>query len=203
MNRDLKTEVELLLGAKGTGKTPYIVGDVEHGIESEIDRLIKEGFQKFITLDRIAHPKYSDMPIMPKEKIPYFTRGVVRIIEPTMKGMMQALNLINEHVTDAVINYEDAKRIEAIKLSDPSMCIVSNSKNVNNHVKFMYHGWKFVPLDLLPLLDKITMWKINRSLLPREEDELDDKQIQLIHDCFNEVKSNPDPFFRKTIHVSQ
>lgn len=203
MNRDLDTEVHLLLGAKGTGKTDYILGNEEYNIASEIDRLINEGFKKFIILDRVPHPKYYQVPIIYKDQINTFKSGVVRIVEPTKDGMLEALNIINDNVTNTVLIYEDAYRIEKSRLSDPTMCIVSNSKNLKNHIIFMYHGWKFVPLDLLILVDKITMYKINRDILAREEDEFDEKQIAIIKSCFTEVKNHPNPFYNKTIHVSQ
>jgi len=205
MNRDLLTTVELLLGAKGTGKTPHILGDPEHNVESQLEYFYDLGY-KIIILDRIYHPKYRDVPVMSedkKEKLHLFHKGVYRIIEPVPKQMVRRLNQINENVRDAVIIYEDAIKIEKNKLSDPSTCIVANSKNLNNFVKFMYHGWKFVPLDLLPFLDEITMFKISRSIDEREMDELDEQQIQIIQNCFEEVKANPDPYFKKSISISQ
>lgn len=201
--RDLSNEIELILGARGTGKTPYIVGDAEYNIRGLLVENMESG-RPAIILDQLYHPKYEMFPVIPKEKLitSKIKKGIYRIIEPTRKGMREAQAIIAARVTGTDVICEDSFRYERKQLSDPMAAIVGNSKNIDVNVRFMYHTWKFVPLDLYPYVDKLTLYKTASPPGPREEDELADRYPQVLQ-CYKEVNKNKDPYFYKSIIVTQ
>jgi hypothetical protein len=196
-------DIELIIGARETGKSAYVVGNEEFNVIGTLVQNMLSG-RPAIILDQIFHPKYEGFAVIPKEKLltHKITKGIYRIIEPTKKGLQQAEGIIATTQTDIDVYLEDTRRYERDELSDGGSQLFGNSKNVRQRLKCMYHNWRHVPKDIIMYADVLTLFKTSNPPGKREANEFADRFDEVM-ELYNEVQAHPSKFFRKSIIVSQ
>ncbi|MES2134493.1 MAG: hypothetical protein V4506_19255 [Bacteroidota bacterium] len=204
MSDPLPNTVNLILGRKHCGKTPYIVGDTKHNITGIIPSYVIKGM-KVLIVDEVYHPSYSHIPVITRDQVANWkvnAGGVYRCVEPDEEGMIELKRIIKKHFWNGAVVFEDAFRHESGQLSKLMRGIVGNNKNFNVDVFFMYHAWPHVPNKLLGYLDYIEMYKTKTEPGPREAKEFADEFEQVLK-TDQEVRNNPDPHFHKSVCVTQ
>lgn len=193
--------VNLLIGARNTGKTVFVTGDEELQITGIIEDYIEKGM-KVLIIDTYDHPSYRAIPIIQIHQINLsWKKGVYRCFVAKHE-MEQLLNLVYKEFWNGVLIFEDAYKHQKGKLTQACASLIGDSKNRNVDIFFMYHTWKFVPKDLYIYLNYIEVFKTKTGPSDREEDELGD--------CFNEVenayiqvKNNPNQYHHQSVYCEQ
>ena len=204
MNENIDNFIALVLGKRKTGKTKYIIGDEELNIPSLVDIYFNKGM-KVCIIDEMYHPDYSEIPVLPKEKIKYLDVQkpvVFRCIGETKSELREIQYLIAQYFWNGLIIFEDAFRYEKKVISEPLAKIIGNSKQKNVDVMIMYHHWKFVPLDLYIYLDIIELFKTKSAPSERELEELIGYEDEVI-EAYNKVSKHPSQFYHQTVYVTQ
>jgi hypothetical protein len=190
----------LILGAKGTGKTPYVIGDPVRKTPGLIHDFIMRGIPS-VVFDMVYHPKYAVLPELKEiDKIPLLRQGAYYCVQPVKKDMRAALSKATQ-LQNAAVFLEDAFRHERVTLSDQCAALIGNCKNVGVHFYAMYHRWRYVPKEMFGIVDKLTLFKMLVPPGDREEDELGDN-FGIVMDCYNRVMAHPDPHHHETISIT-
>lgn len=193
--------INLLLGARGTGKTVFVTGDKEIKQECLIDIYINKGM-KVLILDTYDHPSYAGIKIIKPEQINNnWKRGVYRCF-CLPDDFEELLGIVYNNFWNGAIIIEDAYKTQRGKTTRNLSRLIGDSKNKNIDIYLMFHTWKYVPKDLYTYLDYIELWKTKGMLTSREENELADN-YPAVEFAYNQVQKNPNPYYHQTINVQQ
>ena len=193
--------INLLLGARGTGKTVFVTGDKKVNEECLLD-IYTEKSMKVLILDTYDHPSYSKIKrIEPNQINSTWKKGVYRCWA-LPDDFEELLKIVYESFWNGALIIEDAYKTQRGKLTKNMSRLIGDSKNRNIDIYLMYHSWKYVPKDLYTYLDYIELWKTKGVLTKREEDELADN-YEAVEQAFKIVKKNSNDFYHQTVNVQQ
>lgn len=201
MDENLVNTVSMAIGARGTGKTPFVLGDEKVGVDGLVDLYLQKDM-KVLFVDTLDHNSYRHIKYIAPENINLnWQSGVYRTwVRPY--EMEDLLNVISENCWNTFIVLEDTYKHQKRKLSDACARLIGDSKQQNNDLLFMYHTWKFVPLDLLPYLDYIEIFKTNRLPGKREEEELAD-HFEKVLEVNQRVNNHSFHYYHESVEVTQ
>jgi hypothetical protein len=177
-------QVIILIGKRKTGKTTF-------------GRKIIEGTQhkKILVVDTFDHPDYKDFQTITTAMLPRWKSGRKRILYRSDED----LQAINEHVRNTLIVLEDCTKYITGDISAPMKGIIFDSKQKNNDVLLMYHGFSFAPPKLLANVNYITLFKIGENI-----DNYKSKipNYETIHRAHLSIQASKDPYINKTFLVN-
>ncbi len=148
-----------------TSLVGIIIGKRKSGKTTLMKNIINSNNKKVLIVDTFNHPSYTDIPIMGLDKLKHWKKGTYRVISKKMIGVMTE---INNHLSNALIVFEDATKYLDGQLDDDVKEFIIDSKQKNLDLYFMFHGWGMVPPDLYRLLDTITMFKTRDNPISRK-----------------------------------
>ena len=184
-----------LFGTRGVGKTPFVIGDKDHGIPGLISIYLQKGM-KVLIVDTLDHPKYRKFTTLSIDMLNRFKKGVARIF--ARPDMVQIINKkIEETIWNTFIVYEDAGKHQRGSLDDTIMQIIGDSKAKNNDILFMYHSWGQAPKDLYRYVELIEVFKTRDHPKCRKDDMPGyyDDAVKI----YDEVHKHPSRFFHKLL----
>lgn len=143
-------QVILIVGRRGSGKTDYTRS------------LMAASSLKKLVVDTLAHPKYADLPRISPEQVKRWRSGNYKMFGSNFAEMWSAL----QTVKNSLVVLEDATKYikSTTSLPDDVVAFLVDSKQNNNHVVIIYHGFGMVPRDLFRLCDIIVCFKTNEVL---------------------------------------
>ncbi|HYD20026.1 MAG TPA: hypothetical protein VEB40_01025 [Flavipsychrobacter sp.] len=155
-----QNKVYTVIGARGTGKTPFIRGgDFEDGMA----KLWAKKNMSTLVIDEIDHPKYRDVPVLlPKDYKKLSTSvGLYRTICQTQYMDDLMYKIANEHlIWNTLIVFEDCpKYIRKSFRRDIELSLIGNSKQQNVDLCFINWNWSDTPPDLLKKTNYIAIFK--------------------------------------------
>lgn len=157
-----------IFGARGTGKTPFVLGAPEYDIKGLIPTYLEKDM-RILIVDTFDHPSYKGVPLMKPQQLPTWKKGAYRIF--VRPDEMPELNkIINECVYNACIIYEDAHKHQNKSLDKSIMRLIGDSKQKNVDIYFMYHCYALAPKDLYRYLDYLEIYKTKDSPEERKDD---------------------------------
>ncbi len=149
-------KIYTIVGARGTGKTPIIMGgDFEQGLSKVY---IKKGMSVLI-LDTLDHPKYRAVPsLMPKDfhllsKKPGIFRTLAN--DDDMQIVIQKL----KSVWNTLIVFEDCYKYSGTKFDRAMRTVIADSKQQNNDLIYMYPCWGWTATDLVRISNYFVVLK--------------------------------------------
>lgn len=197
--------VGIVMGKRGTGKTLFVLGskhsakaaDAKLNILGIMETELKNGF-KVLFIDVMDHPSYTKIPILTQANFSKWNKGIVRIIQRP-DDVVKLVDLINEspHLNNTFIVFEDPGKYTEKNLPKPFKRLIAETKQRNIDIVFMYHCWMDTPSDIFRKgIDYIQLFKTEDSPKSRKENlRLYDKILAV----YDEVKTNPAPFYGKYI----
>lgn len=203
MSEPVFNSISAIIGMRGTGKTAFFRGDKDFNIPAQIIPLYPAKGMKVLITDTLDHPKYRDIPIIKREQLAHWKKGVYRIICPS-SGMKELNRLFCTTLSNTLLVYEDAYKHTKEELDAAQEEILADSKQKNIDVLFMYHSWFQIPRQLYrDYLEYIEVFKTKDSPESR-------KDVLKIVGCYDEamlvyeqVKNNPSRFYHKTLSTEQ
>jgi len=182
MNRT--PQIALLVGRRKAGKTT-------------LGRKLIEAsqFKKILVVDTFEHPDYTDFQTITADMLPRWKNGRKRIIYRSDED----LQAINESVFNTLIVLEDCSKYITGDLSAPLRGIIFDSKQKNNDVVIMYHGFRFIPPKLLSNVNYITLFKIGENLSASKQKIPNYDELLKAH---NQIQSSSNPYINKTFLVN-
>ena len=177
-------QVFMLIGKRKTGKTT--VG------RALIDASLHK---KILVVDTFEHPDYKDFETITTDMLPRWKSGRKRILYREDED----LQAINEHVRNTLIVLEDCTKYITGDISKPVKGIIFDSKQKNNDVIMMYHGFSYAPPKLLANVNYITLFKIGENI-----DNYKSKipNYEIIYKAHKAIQASKNPYINKTFLVN-
>lgn len=190
-------KVTAIFGERGTGKTEYVKGNDELKLPGFIRTYLAKNM-KILFIDTIDHPSYSDIEILPVEKLSTWKKGVYRIFvdEDDMPQLIKYINSLPS-IWNSCLIFEDAYKHMEDRVPKPisKLCIDSKQKNID--VIFLYHGFSFAPPKLFGLLDLIEVFKVLDHPECRKAKMRSYYPTALA--TYNKVMAHPSPYYHALI----
>jgi hypothetical protein len=197
MSEIITNTVSGLFGARGVGKTPYILGEKQYGIKG-LANIALEKNMRVLIVDTFDHPSYNHINRIKPKDLATFSKlkGIHRIFVRAHE--MPVLNkIINETVYNTFLVYEDAYKHQKEELDDSIMNLIGDSKGKNVDILFMYHCYALAPIDLYRYLDYLEIFKTKDS--PEERKKNMRGYFKEAMETYNEVMANPSRYYHKTV----
>jgi hypothetical protein len=181
--------VNAFLGRRSSGKTFY-------GLELIKAYNIVHPEQKILIMDTLDHPSYNhiasiDIDMLNRWKNP----AVYRIFGSNIEEMVLT---IQEKMTNSLIIFEDASKYVGKLLEKNFKYIIYDSKQKNNDIIFMFHGFMATPPELFRLLDNVVLFKTGDHPERRKGDMINYEDFE---NAYNEIKNSSDQWPRRTIKI--
>lgn len=153
-----------LIGATGTGKTPFITGgDFEPGLAA---LYLKKGMST-LAIDEIDHVRYRDFKILHPDSYrstlspkpgKYRTIAAVHHIEDIFRRMS-----VEKSVWNTFIDLEDYQKYLNNPLTDFQKVLYGNSKQQNNDIAASTWAWGFLTPDIARFTNYYVIFKTGDS----------------------------------------
>lgn len=153
-------KVYLVVGARGTGKTPFVIGGDE---EPGMAKLSLDKGMSTLVIDEIDHPKYRHFTdLHPKNysllsSKPGYYRTLCRLEN------MPALFLKLRDVWNTLIVFEDCYKYINANFTKAQITAIGNCKQQNNDIIFMHWAWGFVSPDFSRTTNYYIVFKTSDS----------------------------------------
>ncbi|HMT36094.1 MAG TPA: hypothetical protein PKC41_09555 [Chitinophagaceae bacterium] len=154
-------------------------------------------FEKILVVDTFEHPDYKDFQTIQPEMLPRWKKGKKRILCYDQND--EAFKAINDHVKNTLIVMEDCTKYMIGDLSKSIRGIIFDSKQKNNDVLLMYHGFSFAPPKLLSNVNYITLFKIGENI---ENAKSKIPNYETILKGHREIQASANPYINKTFLVN-
>jgi hypothetical protein len=152
--------IGIICGARGTGKTPLIMGGEE---EQGVAKIYIQKGMSVLILDTLDHPKYRSVrTILPKDfsKLSK-TAGIYRCLASAYE-MPKVIDKLKSVWNTAII-FEDCYKYIKKSLSKSDLAVIADSKQQNNDLLYMFACWAFIPPDLCRTCDYYVIFKTSDS----------------------------------------
>jgi 23S rRNA pseudoU1915 N3-methylase RlmH len=176
--------VNLIIGKRGTGKTYYT------------QQVIAAYPNKVLVVDTFEHPAYVHLQTIQVQHLSRWKKGTKRIIinDENATELYQAINQLNY----CLIVFEDASKYLSNEMSKEFKKILFDSKQRNNDVALLFHGFAYIHPRLLALCDTLTLFKTGENIESQKHKvPLYDEVIVAYH----KVNNSPNRFARSFIKL--
>lgn len=151
-------KIYAVIGSRGQGKTPLILGGDEEGGMAKI--FLAKGMSVLI-LDTLDHHKYREktIPLSPKNYGMLSQRpGLYRTLA-TRDNMQLIIKDHLKKVWNTFIVFEDAYKYTGDAFEQSMRTVIGDSKQQNNDLLYMYSCWAWTPLDLIRQANYFVIFK--------------------------------------------
>lgn len=201
-------KVGIIEGTRGTGKSLFLLGskysakkgDDELNINGLIEAQLKNNF-KVLIIDTLDHPSYRKIAVIPQKNINKFNNGVGRVFMNPEK-IIQFVKMVNQApvFNNTFFVFEDAGKYTGNRLPIDFKILISDSKQRNIDIVFMYHCWAETPLDIFRKgLDYIQLFKTDDGPVVRKNNL---SLYEKIENIYKRIKQNKSRFYSEFIDTS-
>lgn len=153
-----QNKVYAIIGARGKGKTPFIMGgEFEEGLA----KIFFKKNMSTLIIDEIDHPKYRHVPILkPKDYGKLSTDiGIYRTLCPLqhMQGLVEQI-AEKKLVWNSLLVLEDSGKYISKTIGQTEKTLIGNSKQQNVDVVFMNWSWSQVPPTLFDFINELVIF---------------------------------------------
>jgi Cdc6-like AAA superfamily ATPase len=181
--------VNIILGNRGTGKTFYIKQLLEAYKKAHPDK-------KILIVDTLDHPSYALIaPIELKDLKAWRKPSVYRIFGSNTNEIIEE---IENNVSNALIIFEDASKYVGKLMESHVRKMIFDSKQKNNDLIFLFHGFMATPPELFRICDTITLFKTGDHPKCRKNNMVNYNEIEVI---YNEILKSKNKYENKTIQI--
>lgn len=158
-------KIVALLGARGTGKTTFILGDKAAGISSKLlDLFLKIKKMKILIVCCEDSPVYRHINLITKTQFTAFKTGIARvIINPEDINTFCRFLTDSNNLYNTLLIFDDARNHSSKNICKELNRILNNTKQQNVDIFFMYHSFGEMPRDLYRKIDYIQLFKTTDS----------------------------------------
>ena len=152
-----------VVGAKGTGKTVFTNNDDPRYGPGLIQRWMKarkgRPDERVLIIDTVDHPAYRNYQIIEPEHLPAFKKGIKRIIVNKTK-FERLFTILKNEINIMVVCEDSTKYIRNNeKISDDLNDYMTNIKQFNVDLVFIYHSIGLINIDIARLTDILVLFK--------------------------------------------
>ncbi len=169
VNNMAQNKVGVIIGATGSGKTPFITGGK---FEPGLAKMFLDKGMSTLIIDEVDHVAYRQYPVLkPREYGKLSTHpGIYRTICPLqhMEGLMQDI-AENHLVWNTLLVSEDAGKWMPLNIGQKEKTLIGNSKQQNVDLIFMFWAWGQVPPKLFGMTKYLVILKTGDSPECRKE----------------------------------
>lgn len=160
--------VTAIVGGRGVGKTTYLLKLVNDLIESKN--------QKVLILDTIDHPSYRMVAKIEADMLSGWVKpAVYRLVTSDPDDIIRRVQL---HVKNTLVVFEDASKWINKSMQKDVRKMIFDSKQRNNDIIFMFHGFMATPPELFRYVDAVTLFKTGDQPASRKRDMINYVEIE-------------------------
>ena len=158
---DIKRQNKIIsiIGRRDTGKTTFF-------LEKLLPSFLNTD-RKVLIYDHANHPKYKMIANIESDMLSSWKKPSVYKINGLPE---KTLPLIEEHVLNSYIIFEDASKYISKQMPDYIKNMVYDSKTNNNDLIFMFHGFTAMPPDMIRQIDILILFKTGDTPEIRKHD---------------------------------
>lgn len=184
---DLRSnQISMLVGRRKAGKT-YLGRQI----------INSSAFKKILLVDTFEHPDYTDFQTISNDMLPRWKQGKKRILVTDQNDA--GFEAINASVKNTLIIFEDCTKYIRWTLSKPLTGIIFDSKQKNNDIVLMYHGFSFAPPQILSNVNYITLFKIGEDMINYKNKIPNFDELYKEHKL---IQASNNPYCKKTFLVN-
>lgn len=176
--------ISLIIGQRGTGKTTF-----------GLQLVNASPLKKKLIIDTFEHPSYKEFETITAAKLPRWIKGKKRLLYRTEEDM----DMINDYVYNTLIVMEDCTKYLTGDLKQNIKSILFDSKQKNNDIIMMYHGFSFIPPKILANCTDITLFKVGENINNHKSKI---PSFETIHKAHQAIQASSNIYERKTIIVN-
>ncbi|MFZ4398871.1 MAG: hypothetical protein ACOYO1_02460 [Bacteroidales bacterium] len=182
--------VSLVLGNRGTGKTHFI-------IELLIKVYLKSNpDKKILIIDTLDHPSYKIIANLNIEDLKAWRKPSVYRIYGSNTG--EIIEAVQQNVSNALIIFEDASKYVSKLMHSHVRTMIFDSKQKNNDLVFLFHGFMATPPELFRISDTITLFKTGDHPKCRKNDMVNYNEIVKTYEL---ITADKNKYANSTIQI--
>lgn len=187
MATDPQRKVSIIMGMRDSGKTTFV---------KNIIRLYNPDYRVLIVDTTPDHPKYNGVQLITPAMIPYWKKGVKRIMVDE-----DSVGAVTEHIRQlrySLIIYEDGGKYlyETVPVPGSVKKLCLDSKQHFNDLLFLYHGFGDVPKKLFRYANFLTIFKTMEDIKSYKGKI---PNFQHVYRVWQQVMSDPSQYKNITI----
>jgi molybdopterin-guanine dinucleotide biosynthesis protein len=177
--------VILLAGKRGTGKTTLIKKEV-----------LAHSRLKCLVVDTFDSPVWRELPALNDTALTRWKAGNYRYFNSDTKHVM---SMIEKHVYNTTIIFEDATKYVGSKLTDDVRKFVLDSKQKNLDLVFIFHSLTSIPSELVRIADALTLLKVGDK---PNSTTVRSKYEEPVLEALDKVRKSKDPYVNITLRLN-
>ena len=192
-------KVIIACGNRGRGKTDFaklILDASPLRKKLIVDTFDSDPWQNMKTWN---HPewKHRNIPVVHPTKLELLQnkKGIYRTFSSDVKQMQY---LIDQHIKNTFVLYEDATKYVGSRLTDEMRTFVYDTKQKNVDLMFIFHSLASVPPELVRVADMLTLFKTGDSLR-KIETKYDNPDVAKL---FEHVQKQESRYYNATINLN-
>lgn len=186
--------VNILIGGRGTGKTYTIL----HDIITNYQQL--DADKKILVIDSFNAPAYEGIENISKPDMKRWVAGCRRyLISAVYNEFDEDIAYIGKTCYNSVIIIEDSGRFITNSLRASILRLVTDTKQKNIDLYFVFHSLMQVPPRLIQLSDFILLHKTNENLTAALQNKY---PFPALHKAFQSVKSNKNKYYMEIVRIN-
>ncbi|MBA2610545.1 MAG: DEAD/DEAH box helicase family protein [Bacteroidetes bacterium] len=193
-------KITLILGARGTGKTTYLIGDKKKGVIGLLEKVYTNRGMKILVICTTDHPHYRHVSLLEKKDFVKFKKGIARIIiNPEDINNFCRFLTDSNNLWNTIIIWEEAKDHSETKICKELGRMIRNTKQQNVDMFFMYHSFGETPTDIYRKIDYISLfktldhWECRKTFMG--------SYISRIDKAYKEVQASNNNYINKTVRT--
>ena len=188
MDKRINT-VTATLGRRNSGKTYLTLQLIDAYMKNRAD-------MKILVVDTLDHPHYNLVANIEIDMLKHWKKhSIYRIYGYDMKMIMAA---IEENLANTLIIFEDASKYVDKLMDKHIKRIIFDSKQKNNDIIFLFHGFMSTPPELFRLLDLLTIFKTGDHPKTRKNDMVNYEEVLA---AYNEIMKSKNEHIHKSIKI--
>lgn len=184
MSQRIHSNVAVIVGGRGTGKTTFVktITDVSPQ-------------PKVLVVDTFHHPAYANWPQIDADSLHRWQSGKYHLSGSNTDYYLSA---IEKNCRNTLIVFEDAAKYvnQNPQLEVKRICL--DSKQRNNDVIFIYHSFAEVPKSFLRWIDFVTIFK-TQEVIESQKNRL--YGYQKIEPVWQRVNKHASHYYNETVQL--
>jgi hypothetical protein len=192
--------VTALIGRKGTGKTPFAIGDKDVPVPSFVANHCMKWNMKALFVDMQEHRnRYEKFKACDWKNIRDW-RGAIRII-PKVDERAECVQWIVDNVRNTYIVFEDAGKLFPMQIRDtPQEALLIDCKNHECGIMMMYHDYMMVPRGAYSHINDLVIFKNGSHPSVRGKREIPNyMEVLKTHEAVMNHRNN---YYHKTVEIN-
>ncbi len=191
--------VNIVIGGRGTGKTTFLQGSLEHKVTGIVDSYLHNNpNQKILIVGHFLHENWDHVEQIDIKDIRRWVRGVRRCVV-NLETLREDILKISADAVNTVIIFEDATSyIAGGVLPMWWRRVPADSKQKNQDIYFVFHALMQVPPDLVRLANFVVLFKTGEEFNNTVRNKY---PFPTLHEAYHKVQKSSNKYAHESVRI--